>query len=373
MRRATIAGHVCIDLVPELAGGIPVSGGLAESGPLELRLGGCVANTGLALAALGAPVELVATVGDDLLGDAVATLLEAVPTARSALTRFAGQSTSYSIVIDVPGEDRRFLHHVGANQCFDGVGVPVGSTDLLHVGYPQLLPRLVDDSGAGLATLLAQARAAGVTTSVDFATVDPQARARPWPQIVRRWAPLIDVLTPSIDDLEPGFPRQLDATAGPDGSATVVQVADELAGTLVAAGVGIALVTAGDAGMCLRTASAERLRAGGDLLASLADGWAGRQLSAPASTVDPIQTTGAGDTATAGLLFGLLAGFGPEAALRLAAAAAALHVSGVRPLPRWADLSAYDTVAGLVGAPVDGWTPGPSGILHGPSDKEGAT
>lgn len=373
MHQARIAGHICLDLLPELAAGIPTPGGLAESGRLQMRLGGCVANTGLALAALGAPVELVATVGDDLLGDAATTLLGSVSTAGTTLTRAPGQSTSYSIVIEPPGEDRRFLHHVGANESFDGSGVPVAGADLLHVGYPQLLPRLVDDDGAGLIELLARARAGGVTTSVDFATVDPHARSRPWPQIVRRWAPLIDVLTPSVDDLAPAFPRQ-PATAGPD---TPVRVADELAEALVHAGVGVAMVTAGRAGLCLRTADATRLRAGGTVLAGLPDEWTNRQLCAPPPAVDQIQTTtGAGDIATAGLLFGLLAGFAPEQALQLAAAAAGLHVSGVAPLPPWATHSIYNDIATPIETQrveADGWTATPSGILQGPVDKKGAS
>ncbi|MGH9135781.1 MAG: carbohydrate kinase family protein, partial [Acidimicrobiales bacterium] len=296
MYRARVAGHICLDLLPELATGIPASGGLTESGPLQMRLGGCVANTGLALAALGAPVELVAAVGEDLLGDAIATLIESASTTGTTLTRTAGVSTSYSIVIEPPGEDRRFLHHVGANELFDGSAVPVAGADLLHVGYPQLLPRLVDDDGAGLIELLARAQAAGVTTSVDFATVDPQAEPRPWPQIVRRWAPLIDVLTPSIDDLAPVFPQQVTT----DRPAIPGRTADVLADALIDAGVGVAMVTEGRAGMCLRTADEKRLRTGGHLLAALPPEWTNRQLWAPPSAVDQIQTTGAGDIATAG-------------------------------------------------------------------------
>lgn len=371
MHRARVAGHICLDLLPELTTGIPPPGGLAESGRLKMRLGGCVANTGLALAALGGSVELVCTVGDDLLGDAAASLLESATTAGTNLTRIAGQSTSYSIVIEAPGEDRRFLHHVGANEVFDAAGVSVAGIDLLHVGYPQFLPRLVDGCGAGLTELLARARAAGVTTSVDFATVDPQARSQPWPEIVRRWAPFIDVLTPSMDDLIPLLPHGLAA----DGADTLARVVDKLAEALVRAGVGVALVTAGRAGMCLRTADTERLLAGGQLLAALPREWANRQLWAPSITVEPVQTTGAGDTATAGFLFGLLAGFGPERALHLAAAAAAFHVSGVSPLPRWASCSIYDVAACVEAAEarIDGWTTAPSGLLHGPADKEGVT
>lgn len=367
MHRARVAGHICLDLLPRLRADLPLPGELVEVGPLGLRLGGCVANTGLALSALGAPVELVAAIGDDFLADAATALLSAVPDVDAALQRVAGRSTSYSIVIDVPGEDRRFLHHVGANTTFDPALVQVTDTELLHVGYPQLLPALVDADGAGLLDLLARARSAGVTTSVDFATVDPSdADTRDWGGLVRRWAPLIDVLTPSVDDLVPAFPRTFSAVGDVPG----LSIADALAAQLVRHGAAVAVVTAGEAGMCLRTAGPERLRHGGQVIAALPDKWANRQLWSPAAVVEPVQTTGAGDTATAGLLFALLRGLGPEEALRLGASAAAMHISGTAPLPRWDD-AAHGSVAptGRVGATaIDGWTADAYGVFYGPLD-----
>jgi sugar/nucleoside kinase (ribokinase family) len=372
MRRARIAGHICLDLLPRVGTAIPPPGGLAETGPLDMRLGGCVANTGLVLAALGVPVELVAAIGDDLLGEAVAALLSGRGGVGSTLHRVAGRGTSYSIVIEVPGEDRRFLHHVGANGAFDPAAVPVTDTDLLHVGYPQLLPSLLDDAGAGLAGLLHRARVAGVATSVDFATADPATgRLRDWPAIVRRWAPLVDLLSPSVDDLRPVFPAAF--TAGRH--AGTPRTADALAGELVRSGVAVALVTAGAAGMCLRTSDAVRLRDAGQPVATLPAEWADRQLWAPATVADPVRTTGAGDAATAGMLAGLLRGASPEEALRSAATTAARYVSGIEPSPGWADRVDAGPAAAVpdaASAPGDGWTPATHGLMHGPLDGRGS-
>ena len=371
MYRAMIAGHICVDLVPTLDGPVPGPGALAQAGPIELRLGGCVANTGLALSALGAPVELVALLGEDLLGDAVAAMLEAVPLHRLRVQRISGPATSYSIVLQPPATDRTFLHHVGTNAAFDGTDVRDDDTDLLHVGYPQLLPRLLDDTGAGLDALLARARRAGVTTSVDFATVD-RARAldHPWPTLMSRWAPLIDVLTPSLDDLWPAFPT-LAVECGTAGQDTVVGAATRMADELVRGGVAVALVTAGRAGMCLRTGGPDRFGAGGRLLAALPQDWFNRQLWAPSSASEPVRTTGAGDTATAGFLFGILAGLPADESLALAAAAASLHVTGVAPLPEWqTDRSAYDRIA-FPSMDIQGWTRTSHGLLQGPADRKG--
>jgi sugar/nucleoside kinase (ribokinase family) len=352
-RSATVAGHLCLDLTPAFAGAMPPPGGLAQAGPLGLRLGGCVANTARALAALGADVRAAAVVGDDLLGDAAAALLAAAPFRHASVRRAAIASTSYSVVLEPPGEDRRFLHHVGANAAFDADDAPIDGADILHVGYPQLLPRLLHDRGAGLSALLARAQAAGVVTSVDFATTDPRDAARyPWHEVVHRWAPLADVLSPSADDLWPAF-----------GHRDPVALAD----ALVRAGVAVALVTAGRDGMWLRTASSPRLRGGGKLLAALSDEWADRQLYAPASRLPAIRTAGAGDAATAGLLFALLAGLDPTVALRLVADVAASHVSGIEPLPPWRPRSAYSSVP-MEEVDVDGWRADKLGLLHGPAD-----
>jgi sugar/nucleoside kinase (ribokinase family) len=366
MPRTRVAGHLCVDLFPSLADAVPGPGSLAEVGPLDVRLGGCVSNTGLALAQLGAAVDVVAVIGDDLLGNVVESLLEKSAVGSRSIHRLGLATTSYSVVIQPPGRDRSFFHHVGANAAFDGSQVRVDDIELLHVGYPQLLPRLLVGGGRGLVELLERARTADVTTSVDFATVDTrQSGGNPWPEIVRHWAPLIDVLTPSVDDLRASFPY---IGSGSD-EADAVALADEL----VRAGVGVALVTAGRRGMCLRTSGPDRLCRGGAVLRPLADTWAGRQLWAPPGAVAAMRTTGAGDTATAGFLFALLAGLSAEQALHLAVEAAALHVNGVDPLPAWPVDGGERPFGRLPRAhvPIEdvaGWTKDPRGLLAGPND-----
>src|SRR5690348_2717080 len=121
MRSALVAGHVCVDLVPGLSHVPQVRPGeLAEVGPLAVRAGGCVANTGGDLAALGAPVQVVGDAGDDELGALLVGLLAARGVRTGQLRRVPGRSTSYSLVLQPPGRDRSFWHHVGANAGFDG-------------------------------------------------------------------------------------------------------------------------------------------------------------------------------------------------------------------------------------------------------------
>jgi len=321
--RIKVAGHLCLDITPPLDGDLPAPGALHQVGAADLRSGGCVANTGLALASLGAHIELDALVGDDPFGDVLDALLRREATRQSAasvvsLTRIREHATSYSIVLQPIGGDRRFLHHVGSNEAFDGRGVGLDGVGLVHIGYPTLLPRLIEDGGAPLQMMLERARAQRITTSVDLATIDPQDTGSTWRELIEGWAPSIDIFSPSLDDLSPLYPE---ADAEP------LRAAARIADALVASGVAVALVTAGAAGMALATGTSARLAAAGIAFPDVSE-WFDRRMSVRTPPVAVVRTTGAGDTASAALLYGITRGHDPVAALRLVASAAALHVTG---------------------------------------------
>ena len=102
--RALVAGHVCVDLVPTLGSDLSLNAGqLEEIGPLRLRAGGCVANTGVALADLGATVTINSLVGADALGDWLTDLVEPLVSDASQLRVLPGSDTSYSIALEPPG------------------------------------------------------------------------------------------------------------------------------------------------------------------------------------------------------------------------------------------------------------------------------
>lgn len=325
MRSALVAGHLCVDLVPALAAMPTVRPGeLVEVGPLGVAAGGCVANTGGDLAALGAPVQVVGDAGDDELGALLVRMLAARGTSTEQVRLIRGQSTSYSVVLQPPGEDRSFWHHVGANAAFDGSGFSLAGVDLLHVGYPSLLPALVDSGGAALEALLARARAAGLTTSLDLAVLDPASPAarEDWPALLARVLPLVDVLTPSLDDVRSTLRLEVSSTPT-DLRRTARQLLDM--------GSAVVLLTAGARGLQLTTADAPRLASAGAVFADdpvRQAQWSGQELFVPAPPVEVRTTVGAGDAATAGLLYGLLADLDPGRSLELAARTAASRVAG---------------------------------------------
>jgi sugar/nucleoside kinase (ribokinase family) len=315
-----VVGHLCVDLRPELRGPAEVTPGrLAEVGPLRVRLGGCVGNTGMDLAALGVPCLLVAAVGDDHLAGIVSDLVGSVPAAGWSMARHAGMSTSYSVVVQPPGQDRTFWHHVGANAGFAAETVDVGAAPVLHVGYLPLLPRLTAQDGASLWHLLERAAAASVTTSIDLSVVDRQAQSVDWSALLTRVLPLCDIVSPSLDDMRSALALpELDVEAAAE--------------WLLERGCAMVMVTDGPRDLVVRTADRRRFtaarRSTPAALAALPESWFDRRLRLAPRATRVVETTGAGDAASAALLAAVSRGWSLDDALDLVLTAAAERVGG---------------------------------------------
>ncbi len=172
------------------------------------------------------------------------------------VTTTAGAATSYTIVLQPPDHDRTFWHHPGANAVFTGREVNLDGVDILHLGYPPLLPALLVDDAAPLLDLLKEARNRQITTSLDLAVVDPRSRAAEvdWRRVFARIMPYVDIATPSIDDLT----SALAIARTPDDD-----LVEECARRLVDDGCAVAVVSAGARGAYAVSAGADRLAAGG--------------------------------------------------------------------------------------------------------------
>ena len=323
MHTVAVAGHICVDLTPRLGDAVRLEpGALIEIGPLRFSLGGCVANVARNLAALGQPVIAYATVGDDDLGAYVRrSLPSALIDERISVSTAA--TTSYSLVIE-SGGDRTFWHHTGVNAQIDGAGIDSASVDLLHLGYPPLLPALLRDEGAPLVHLLRRVRAQGTTTSLDLAVIDPQSPVGSlnWTAILRAIAAESDVLSPSTDDLVSALGVDIPGAGSLD---------ERFADLLISWGAAVVTVSSGRDGIVLRTGSRERLRAAGRAVAPLADAWADFRLRSPARSVNAVTTNGAGDAASAGLIYALSRGLDPGTALAVSTACSAIAVGGRAP------------------------------------------
>ena len=380
MKPVIVAGHVCLDLTPALDSSPSIEPGrLIGVGPLAISPGGCVSNTGLALAALGIPTQLVADAGSDELGRVLVELLAASAADTAGIARLEGRVTSYSVVVDFPGRDRTFWHHIGANAAFDGSGVVerienaalglhrpaedamAGAADrepILHLGYSTHLPALYAEGGAALCRLVEAARAAGAMVSLDMAEIAPasEARAVDWERLLARTLPAVDVMKASVDDL-------VAMMAGRAGHGPI-----EWADLLVELGAAVALVTAGSDGLYLRTGSELRIRGAARALRTASRDWSNRELRVPSLAAQVLATTGAGDVAAAGFLAGLAQGFGPAESALLSAAAAATRISG-RPVGQAHELAAaYVPGPEPPGGGLPGWSLGPDRVYHGSRD-----
>lgn len=280
-------------------------------------------NTARALTALGVPVETYAVCGSDPLGDLLVHLF-ARDSVRSHLRRSRDAATSYSIVVEPAGQDRAFWHHSGANGEFTADDLRAVTQDVVHFGYPSLLTGLMRRTGEEMVDALRTLKQRGATVSCDLAVVDARSASADldWLAALRRAAPHIDVLSPSIDDLR--------SITGVD-HRPARELAAEFSQTLVDWGVAVVAISCGAEGQVLRTGSRDRMSDGGPLLRELGDAWGDRRLSRTASRVERVvSANGAGDAATAGLLRALLDQNTPEEALSVAEDSAIAVLTGKR-------------------------------------------
>jgi sugar/nucleoside kinase (ribokinase family) len=329
---ALVLGTLCEDLFPAFASEPRLQpGALFEIGALRAQPGGCVANTGFALAELGTATALAADVGDDALGELLIGHIDQRGADAALIRRVPGRSTSYSVVVE-GAADRCIWHHRGANAHFDGQRLNAVPAGVVHAGYPSLLDRFAADRGAALVRLFEQHKRDGSTTSLDLAVVDGSdgVAAVDWMSWLGNVLPHTDVFAPSVDDLR---------SVGAVGVGARGDVAG-LARLLLEMGAAVVVLKDSTAGITLLSAGRARLQAAGDALAEDAVEWADLSLWMPALDVSELSTAGAGDAAVAGLLHGIAQGLGPEDALRCAAAASAARVEGGGAIPRWEALRA---------------------------------
>jgi sugar/nucleoside kinase (ribokinase family) len=186
-----VADHLCspIDHVPG-------AGELVAADELVLNIGGCASNAAMDLARLGVRSSICGKVGDDVFGRFVADTLEQHGVDCRALNVDARRPTSQTLIVNVRGEDRRFIHSFGANR-----GLAVADLEnalaekprVLYVGGYLILPSLEAEA---LAALFAEARKQGAMTVLDVATPGPGTYLRHlWPVL-----PQTDVFLPNADE-----------------------------------------------------------------------------------------------------------------------------------------------------------------------------
>src|SRR5579864_5061292 len=119
------AGIIVADHVSSPIAHLPKAGELVLADQLLLTIGGCAANVAVDLVKLGVRAAVVGRVGGDVFGRVVADLLRAQRVEVSSMQVTPGVDTSQTLIVNVAGEDRRFIHTFGANAVFRAADIPL--------------------------------------------------------------------------------------------------------------------------------------------------------------------------------------------------------------------------------------------------------
>ena len=284
------AGILFADVVSSPIERAPDAGDLVPAERIQLSLGGCASNAALDLARLGVKVGVAGCVGNDVLGQFVSDTLAQGRVATGGIQRVAGINTACTMIVNVRGQDRRFVSSVGANARMTVEHIPTDwlrQAKVFYLGGYLMLPGL---ERTEVRSLLRAARAAGCKTVLDLVYI---GSPNSWDALALL-LPETDVFLPN-DDEAAALTGQHDPVAQAEafrklGAATVV-------------------ITQGEKG-CVWVGEGLRLRAG-------------------VYPTEFVGGTGAGDAFDAGYIMGLLQGEGPEGCIRWGAALGASCVRSV--------------------------------------------
>jgi sugar/nucleoside kinase (ribokinase family) len=269
---------------------VPEAGELVAPERIQLALGGCASNTALDLARLGLRVGVSGCVGRDVFGEFIIDQLAGGGVDTGGIHRLEGIHTACTMIINVQGQDRRFIASPGANTRFKVEHIPkewAGRAKVLYIGGYLMLPALETPE---MVELLRDARRGGTSVLLDVVGVaDRQSFDR-----VALMLPETDIFLPNDDE-----------------AAALTGLSDPLkqAERFRDAGAATVVITQGRKGSLL-VGDGLRLRAG----------------------VYPskfVSGTGSGDAFDAGYIAGLLAGEDPAGCLRWGSALGASCVQSI--------------------------------------------
>jgi sugar/nucleoside kinase (ribokinase family) len=308
----TLGVHV-VDVLVRPVERIPEGQGGELVEQIRITPAGSAGGTAVTLAKLGASVRTAGAIGTDELGDVLIELLGRFGVDCSLLVRRAEVQTSASVLPIRPDGSRPAFHVVGANATYNADDAPwdeIAAATHLHLGAPEFM------GGEQAARILAFAREHGVVTSADILAPGEQA------------AHIVDWIAPCFEHLDYLLPND-EQVLGLTGASELEAGCREL----LDRGIGCVAATAGaDGAVIVGSDGVERV---------------------PAFKIDVVDTTGCGDSFSAGFLRGLSLGRSRREAAVLGCAAAALVAQGLGSDHGSFDLDAADAfssatpVAGL--------------------------
>lgn len=284
-----VADHVCTPITH-----VPAAGELVMADGMLLTIGGCAANAAVDLAKMGVRAAICGRVGRDVFGRVVADMLRDAGVDTAAVQTSTEADTSQTLIVNVQGQDRRFIHTFGANREFTPADIPgdyLAGCKVLYVGGYLVMPGLRQEA---LVPVFRSARERGIRVVLDIVVPRPGEYVSQLDQLL----PHVDVFLPNNHEGE-----LITGIKDPLGQAELFQ----------RLGAGTAIVTMGEKGAVL-VQQGLKLRAG-------------------AFAIEYVDGSGGGDAFDAGYIVGLLRGLGPEDCLRYASALGASCVRAVGTTP----------------------------------------
>jgi len=310
-----VAGETLIDLFPTSPGR------LADIDQFERAAGGAPANVAVAMTRLADPPLLWTRLGDDPFGEHLADVLAEEGIPQEYVVADDERKTAHTLVAEDPDADQSFTFFKEETATFamDPTTVEDATLDALdwvHVGGVMLC-----DEPARTAMLDLVERATHHGCTVSF---DPNTRPDLWPhqgvleEITERMLGQVDVVKTDRDDLS----FLLEDPGNRDG---VVEA-------IAAYGPHTVLLTRGGEGAYARSTSAAP--------------WGEATVERDAFDVDVVETTGAGDAFTAGLIVGLRKTRSLGDAVTFASAVGALATTATGAMAALPSRSAVDELIG---------------------------
>jgi sugar/nucleoside kinase (ribokinase family) len=294
-KRVLVAGEINVDLILQGYTDFPVPGKEILVRDSQLVLGSASAIMAMGLARLGTPVAFVGKVGDDVWGRYCLDDMAGRGIDLSRVIRGGPLKTGITVAITSPA-DRALVTYLGAIAALTAEDV----TDAVMKGFDHLHVSsyfMQEALRPGCRDVFARARRLSLTTSLDPG-FDPS----------EKWG---DDLRQTLLEADLFFPNEVELR-GLGGHSDVAECLKRL-----------------DNGHTRIVA-----KLGRDGAATLENG---RLLHVPALPIEPLDTTGAGDSFNAGFLHAWLEGAPLVECLRLGAACGALSTRGLGGTARQAD------------------------------------
>jgi sugar/nucleoside kinase (ribokinase family) len=283
-------GFYVLDILGRPVSRIPEGGRADYIEEIRMTVAGTAGATGMDCAILGLKTQAVTTVGTDDMGDWFVAKLKKYGLDCEMVRRDGSVQTSSTILPVRPNGERPALHVPGTAAVFriadEDLDAALDAT-VVHVGGTGLLKSF---DGEPTVRLLKRAKELGRTTTFDLIQATPETIA-----LVEPCLPYIDYFVPSIDEAS--------------------EMAHEKDPAKVAAyfqgkGVRNCILTLGGDGVYVAPLDGEAFHL-------------------PAFDINVVDTTGCGDSFTAGIIVGIVKGWDLKQSARFASAVAARVATGL--------------------------------------------